>query len=198
MSQKKDNMKALIVRSFKQLMREQPFEKLTIQRIADRAGIMRSTFYHHFKDKYDLLDWVIQQELVFPAEKGLKNRQMTEALRAMLDNVLLDLPFYKRAIRVVGKNGFSQSVYEHISDLLYQQLTEQNFEYVEEIPLLNARILSNFYAHSFLFVILELLENGFTCSSEEILEAYTYVASHSMAHFWGEADKPDGMSSQKK
>lgn len=188
MSQKKDSMKALIARSFKQLMREQAFEKLTIQMIADKAGIMRSTFYHHFKDKYDLLDWVIQRELIDPSEKGLKSRQMTEMIRAMLDGVLDDLPFYKKAIRVVGKNGFSESIYTHVSELLYQGLLQRGFDQVEEVPLLNARILSNIYAHGFLFAILELLEQGEEYSREEILEAYTYIASHPITYFWGKAD----------
>jgi probable dihydroxyacetone kinase regulator len=178
-------MKILIARSFKKLMQEQSFEKLTIQMIANQTGIMRSTFYHHFQDKYDLLDWVIQKELIFPAEKYWNNGQMIEAIRVVLDGVLADMPFYKKAIRVVGKNGFSESVYTHISELFYQGLLRQGFQGVENIPLLNARMLSGFYAHSFLFVIQELLEESSVCSSEEILEAYIYIVNHPMSHFWG-------------
>ncbi|HEY0395103.1 MAG TPA: TetR/AcrR family transcriptional regulator [Candidatus Elarobacter sp.] len=37
------------------LMREQPFENITVQHVLDRAGIGRSTFYAHFSDKHDLL-----------------------------------------------------------------------------------------------------------------------------------------------
>ena len=92
MTRKKDSMKLVIAGSFKQLMQEHPFEKLTIQMIADRAGIMRSTFYHHFKDKYDLLDWLIVEEIITPAEKGLREHRMMEALRAMLCGVRADLP----------------------------------------------------------------------------------------------------------
>lgn len=37
------------------LMREKPFDSITIQHVLDRAGIGRSTFYNHFRDKDDLL-----------------------------------------------------------------------------------------------------------------------------------------------
>ena len=36
------------------LMQEKPFDSITIQQVLDRAGIGRSTFYNHFRDKNDL------------------------------------------------------------------------------------------------------------------------------------------------
>jgi AcrR family transcriptional regulator len=36
------------------LMQEKPFEEVTVQEILDRAGIGRSTFYFHYRDKDDL------------------------------------------------------------------------------------------------------------------------------------------------
>jgi AcrR family transcriptional regulator len=37
------------------LMQEKPFETITVQQVLDRAGIGRSTFYAHYRDKNDLL-----------------------------------------------------------------------------------------------------------------------------------------------
>lgn len=36
------------------LMHETPFEEITVQHVLDRAGIGRSTFYTHYRDKDDL------------------------------------------------------------------------------------------------------------------------------------------------
>ncbi len=36
------------------LMQEKPFDDITVQEVLDRAGVSRSTFYHHFRDKEDL------------------------------------------------------------------------------------------------------------------------------------------------
>jgi AcrR family transcriptional regulator len=36
------------------LIREKPFDEITVQEILDRAGVGRSTFYTHYRDKEDL------------------------------------------------------------------------------------------------------------------------------------------------
>ena len=38
-----------------ELMQEQSFESITVQQVLDRAGVSRSTFYSHYRDKEDLL-----------------------------------------------------------------------------------------------------------------------------------------------
>lgn len=36
------------------LMQEKPFDDITVQHVLDRAGVGRSTFYEHYRDKNDL------------------------------------------------------------------------------------------------------------------------------------------------
>ncbi|MEQ1894843.1 MAG: helix-turn-helix domain-containing protein, partial [Planctomycetota bacterium] len=36
------------------LIQEKPFDAITVQDVLDRAGVSRSTFYAHFRDKEDL------------------------------------------------------------------------------------------------------------------------------------------------
>ena len=44
--------------SLKKLMLCKPLHKITIQNIANDCGISRMAFYYHFKDIYDLVEWV--------------------------------------------------------------------------------------------------------------------------------------------
>jgi len=38
------------------LLREKPYESITVQEVLDRAGVSRATFYTHYRDKEDLLE----------------------------------------------------------------------------------------------------------------------------------------------
>ena len=49
----------LLIDSFNKLTSERDFKDITIQDIADGAMVNRATFYSHFQDKYDLMEFVI-------------------------------------------------------------------------------------------------------------------------------------------
>lgn len=42
----------------KQLMRKKEIRKITIQDIMDATSMSRQSFYYHFKDIYDVLEWI--------------------------------------------------------------------------------------------------------------------------------------------
>jgi AcrR family transcriptional regulator len=50
----------LILQAFTELLHEKSFEEITIQEIADKATINRVTFYAHFQDKFELLEYTIR------------------------------------------------------------------------------------------------------------------------------------------
>lgn len=58
MEQIKELTKRLIANSFKELLLQNSFEKITIKMITDHANVIRPTFYNHFHDKYELLEWI--------------------------------------------------------------------------------------------------------------------------------------------
>ncbi|MDQ5816889.1 MAG: TetR/AcrR family transcriptional regulator [Actinomycetota bacterium] len=51
----------LLVRAFNELVEEKGHSGLTVQEIAERATINRATFYAHFRDQYELFDYVISE-----------------------------------------------------------------------------------------------------------------------------------------
>jgi AcrR family transcriptional regulator len=55
--------KEAIFQSFITLVAEKDFESITINDIADRANVNRGTVYFHYRDKYDLLNQCIEENL---------------------------------------------------------------------------------------------------------------------------------------
>ena len=48
--------------SLKKLLLERPLDKITVTDIAEDCGINRMTFYYHFRDIYDLVEWACQED----------------------------------------------------------------------------------------------------------------------------------------
>ena len=51
----------LLLETLNEMLRTMPFDEIHVKDICARAGIHRSTFYHHFEDKYHLLTFVIRE-----------------------------------------------------------------------------------------------------------------------------------------
>ena len=55
--------KEWIAEKMKLLIRKKSLEKIRIREICEAAGVDRSTFYYHFRDKYDLVIWMYFREI---------------------------------------------------------------------------------------------------------------------------------------
>ena len=51
--------KRALEQSLKNLLLKKPLTKITIGDITEDCGINRMTFYYHFKDIYDLVEWAL-------------------------------------------------------------------------------------------------------------------------------------------
>ena len=56
--------KHALAEALKGLMAEMPFEKINVSQICERCGMNRKSFYYHFKDKYDLVNWIFDTEFI--------------------------------------------------------------------------------------------------------------------------------------
>ena len=58
--QGKTDIDQLLAKSLKEIAVRRPVEKITIKEITDKAGVIRPTFYNHFQDKFELIEWIIR------------------------------------------------------------------------------------------------------------------------------------------
>lgn len=55
--------KRALASSLKLLLPQKPLNKITINDIAEKCGVSRMTFYYHFKDVYDLVEWTCEEDV---------------------------------------------------------------------------------------------------------------------------------------
>lgn len=77
---KKDSMERQLADALKRLVLTQPFEKITIADLVEETGVARSTFYNHFQDKYDLLEWILRTEVLSPVRILAQNDMLRESI----------------------------------------------------------------------------------------------------------------------
>mgnify|MGYP004704177403 CR=1 FL=1 len=89
--------------SLKKLLLEKPLDKITIADLTNECGISRMAFYYHFKDIYELVEWVCVED----GKKALQDKKTydtwQEGLNQVFEAVLENKPFIMNVCRVVSR-----------------------------------------------------------------------------------------------
>ena len=116
---KSDITKIALANSLKKLMNTTPFERITIIDICGSAGISRRTFYQHFRDKFELLNWMFFKD--YTEQNG---RGRTENIWGIYLNtcryIYKDRSVYKNALGVKGQNSLRAFFTEILTPFLKQ------------------------------------------------------------------------------
>lgn len=95
-----EQTKIKLAQALKELIRTEPFEKITISDITEKCNVHRQTFYYHFQDRYELLDWLLYKELFIPLAEGFTFDNMYEKLLTMFSTMFDDKKFYQNALKI--------------------------------------------------------------------------------------------------
>lgn len=95
----------------KKLMRQRPFEKISVSDICNDCGINRKSFYYHFRDKYDLVNWIFY--VGFIGNLDVANYQNGwECFSDILHYFYSERSFYRAALKIEGQNSFRDYLVE--------------------------------------------------------------------------------------
>ena len=91
------NTKQKIARSLRQMMRERPLSKITVQNLMESAQMKRQSFYYHFQDIYDVLGWICEQQLGVPLRED-PEMEFEEWCLRLISLMEEDRAFYRRVL----------------------------------------------------------------------------------------------------
>ncbi len=166
--------------SLKSLAVKHPFEKITIKQITDGAGVIRVTFYNHFQDKYDLLEWIMRTEILEPVQILLANSMFREAVVLIFRNMQKEKEFYMHIVNMEGQNSFSEMAERGIEEILRYAIGETELTGKADKSWLSPEFVSTYYAKAMTFVVVEWIRTGMKIPPDEMARAYEYIATRSL------------------
>lgn len=152
--------KKKIAKAFKKQLTVKEFDKISVVDIMQEAGIRRQTFYNHFVDKYELLDWIFKTEL---------HEQVTDNLTYISGNKLLDellyyietnQTFYRQLFAIQGQNDFVSSLESYCRILMKKMIEEYQSQHSVVLSEKKAQFLMAYHSSAWIGLIKEGLEQS--------------------------------------
>lgn len=111
--------KKALAESLKELIETEEFTKISVADICNRCGMNRKSFYYHFKDKYDLVNWIFDMEILSTLMQ-LNSGNTWDTIEALCDYFYENKVFYRKVLKIRGQNSFE----EHFCDLMNPLIEE--------------------------------------------------------------------------
>ena len=143
--------------AFMELLKKCPFSKITIQKLAGQCGVNRQTFYYHFTDIYDLVEWICLED----ADKALANNKTYDTWQlgflAIFELLKKDEVFIKNIYKNVSLELLINYLYKLVYPLIYGVVEEkaQGLHVSDD----DKEFIANFYKSAFVALVLDWIKN---------------------------------------
>lgn len=157
--------KEVLIDALRALLREKPFDDISVSNIIAKAKVSRATFYRHFQDKYSLMCWVYEAQVGEIVKNNPRPSQsiniLTESARFMKENE----SYFSQIVKYHGQNSFMQFVSKYVYNITVNRIQEQT-ENGELSPEMIFAI--KFHCGGIIYTINEWLETGLKEAPEKI------------------------------
>lgn len=165
--------------SLKNLLLKKPLDKITINDITEDCGINRMTFYYHFKDIYDLIEWCCVED----AKKALEGKKTYDTWQQgflqIFEAVLDNKPFILNVYHSVSREQVEIYLYKLTYDLLIGVVEEKSagMNVREE----DKRFIADFYKYAFVGLMLDWVKHDMKGDPHRIIEDLSVVMHGNVA-----------------
>jgi len=160
--------KRALADSLKKFMVKKPLSKISIREIIEDCGVNRQTFYYHFQDINDLVEWMFEQEAICLLKKSDSCLTWNDGLFLLFNYVSENQKICECALNSLGRNYLEHLFYNEVTNLvgnIVRQLSEGltvEEKYIE--------FISKFYTLSFASLLVEWLKQGMKEKPEEVMQ----------------------------
>lgn len=165
--------KRALEQSLKNLLLKKPLTKITINDIAEDCGINRMTFYYHFKDIYDLVEWCCIED----ARKALDEKRTYDTWQQgfiqLFEAVRENKPFIMNVYHCVDREQVEKYVNPLVDDLLMGVIEERSagMNVREE----DMQFIAKVYSYSFVGLMLDWIRDDMRDAPEELVKKFAMV-----------------------
>ena len=167
--------KKALAAALKDQLLKKPLHKITINDITEECGINRMTFYYHFKDIYDLVEWTCVEDAVRALEGNKTYDTWQQGFYNIFEAVLQNKPFIMKVYHAVSREQVENYLYHMTYGLLIGVVEEraEGLNVGEE----EKKFIADFYKYAFVGIMLNWIKNDMKEDPKDIIDKLSVLIS---------------------
>ena len=171
--------KNAMAESIKELMKKKSLEKITVSDIVQNCGLNRQTFYYHFKDKYDLVNWIYNSEVVATIASVSVGSDWSTAMLNVLNIMKKEKVFYIGSLNLARQCMFHDFLFTSTRDMLVHVIQRYSTQENLEIDSSDCVLIAEFYTYGLVGMVIQWAKSGMKESPVEIVGKLTHFIDDS-------------------
>lgn len=160
----------------KALVCQKGVDKVSVGDITKECGMGRQSFYYHFQDKFELLEWVYQQEAFSGLSSDVTLQNLPQKMEQMLTIMEQERKFYITAIKAYP-NLFSDCLGKILKQLFLQII--ERLDSTHSVDVERREFGADFYAMGCCAVIVQWAQKGMRLPAEKLAQELYILAKDS-------------------
>lgn len=160
--------KKALANSLKELMKDISLNKISVKQIVEDCGLNRQTFYYHFQDIFDLIEWIYTTEAIESISQYRSYNTWTDGFYKIFIYIENNKAFCLNTLNSLGRNHLDMYLYAVTNELLMGVVNEVscNMNVNEE----DKKFIANFYTHAFTGLVIQWMKEGMKENPKVIIE----------------------------
>lgn len=160
--------KNALAASLKKMVAKKTLDNITVKDIVEDCGVRRQTFYYHFHDIFELIEWIYITEIAKAIEDNKTHSTWNQGFLQLFQYILDNKAFVLNTCRSVNREELEKNIYEGSYFLLYGVVEEQSvgLNVSEE----DKKFVADFYKYSFACTLLDWINKGMKEDPKVIIE----------------------------
>lgn len=166
--------------AFKDLLKEKSFNKITITDIADNCAINRQTFYYHFQDIKDLVEWLCIDEVDNILNKNDECEKWEDMFLTIFKVVLKEKEVVENIYHSVSVEVLRTNLYRLVYPIIYSEIVEESKG--KNLREEDKKFITDFYKYAFVSIVLDWIDKGMIENPEIIVLKVSNLITGTINH----------------
>ena len=171
--------KRALEQSLKNLLLKKPLTKITVGDITDDCGINRMTFYYHFKDIYDLVEWSCLEDAKRALEEKKTYDTWQQGLLQIFKAVQENKPFILNVYRCVHREQVEKYLQPLVDQLLLNVINEEAAGITVRDE--DKQFIAQVYSYMFIGLMLDWIKDDMREDPQQIVEKLSKLIKGSVS-----------------
>lgn len=171
--------KRALEQSLKNLLLKKPLTKITVSDIADDCGINRMTFYYHFKDIYDLVEWSCLEDAKHALDEKKTYETWQQGLLQIFEAAKENKPFILNVYRCVHREQVEKYLQPLVDQLILGVINEEtgNMTIRDE----DKQFIAQIYSYIFIGLMLDWIKDDMREDPQPLVDRLARLIKGSMS-----------------